>query len=142
MKKQQLELSALMATEDFAAQIANELPMGITVGLSGELGSGKTTFIKALMRALGYQLPVSSPSYVLHHEYRLSDDRTVDHWDLYRLSGLPEELEAPCPSNHLRVIEWPERGFAIEGDLDIHITFAYLEEDPSSTRRAVTVSRR
>jgi tRNA A37 threonylcarbamoyladenosine biosynthesis protein TsaE len=70
---------------------------------------------------------VSSPTYTLEHEYRLAAERCIDHWDLYRVATLPEELFEPPAQNIIRVVEWPERCPEIAADLDLHISIQLTE---------------
>ena len=103
-------LLSLEDTEQLAFDLAGKLRPGVTVGLIGPLGAGKTTFVRFLVKALGGESSeVASPSFALQHEYAVSDGRTVEHWDLYRLSTLPEELMEPPEVNVMRLIEWPDR---------------------------------
>jgi tRNA threonylcarbamoyl adenosine modification protein YjeE len=75
----------------FAAQFGRELRAGDVVGLSGPLGSGKTTFIKAVVEArLGSDL-TSSPTFTFWHRYESDGKTTIDHLDLYRIED-PREL--------------------------------------------------
>ena len=93
-----------------AAALAPALRGGLMVGLSGDLGAGKTTFVRYLVAAAGGDTrAVSSPTYTLQHEYKLPNGLTVEHWDLYRLTSLPLELEERTPASVVRLIEWPER---------------------------------
>ena len=99
-------------TEEVAARLAERLAVGDIVTLSGELASGKTTFVRGACRALGVAAPVTSPTFTIGHRYRGS---TVDvsHLDLFRFSGLsPAEwgdLE-PYFENAVVFVEWPEAG--------------------------------
>ena len=95
----------------------------ISVGLSGDLGVGKTTFVRALLRGLGYTGRVPSPTYTLLEHYDV-DSRTVVHLDLYRLADA-RELEflgirdwLARPSVWL-FAEWPETGGAFAETLDL-----------------------
>jgi len=98
--------------------LAAEVHFGHSVGLCGELGAGKTTLVRWLVKALGGRIEqVCSPSYTLQNEYELPNDRVVEHWDLYRLRELPEELNEPPEGNTLRVIEWPEKAPRLVEDL-------------------------
>jgi len=99
-------------TEAVAARLAERLDVGDIVTLSGELGSGKTTFVRGACRALGVDVPVTSPTFTIGHRYR-GRDLDVSHLDLFRFSGLsPAEwgdLE-PYFENAVVFVEWPEAG--------------------------------
>lgn len=109
--------TVLLASEEetaaFAGRLAPELRGGDVLCLHGDLGAGKTTFTRSLVRALGSPAPVSSPTFTLIHEYN-GGRLPVVHVDAYRLSG-PDEGEDIGLSEYLRrndsvmVIEWPER---------------------------------
>jgi tRNA threonylcarbamoyladenosine biosynthesis protein TsaE len=99
------------ATEAVAADLAGRLAVGDVVTVSGELGSGKTTFVRGACRALGVTTPVTSPTFTIGHRYPGSVD--VSHLDLYRFSGVsPAEwgdLE-PYFEDAIVFVEWPEAG--------------------------------
>jgi tRNA threonylcarbamoyladenosine biosynthesis protein TsaE len=104
------------ATGQFGAELAQQLPTKCLVFLSGDLGAGKTTLVRAYLRALGFQGTVKSPTYNLVEEYDLTD-RKIYHFDLYRLND-PEELEAIGIRDYLSrdavvFVEWPERGAGV-----------------------------
>ena len=117
-----ISISTLPALERAAARIAPLLGAGSNVALHGPLGAGKTTFVGALLRVLGSPDPVSSPTFVLCHEYHCPSGLRIEHWDLYRIRGeIPLEiLETPAPQT-VRLIEWAE--LAPELPLDAHIHF-------------------
>ena len=96
-------------TERIAAELATELRPGDVVTVSGELGSGKTTFVRGACRALGVTAPVTSPTYTIGHRYRGAPD--VSHLDLYRFTDVsPAEwgdLE-PYFEGAIVFVEWPE----------------------------------
>lgn len=102
----------------------------LLVGLSGELGSGKTTWVRGLLRGLGYSGTVPSPTYTLLEEYAL-DELTVVHLDLYRLAG-GGELESVGLRDRLGdrdvwvLVEWPERAPELESLCDLMIRFEIL----------------
>ena len=97
-------------------RLASRLRGGDVVAVSGELGAGKTTFVRGAARALGVDEPVSSPTFTIGHRYEGHSDGTataVAHLDLYRLAGIdPEEwgdLE-PYFDGSIVFVEWPEHG--------------------------------
>ena len=121
-----IENEAAMMT--FGGQIAAQFPEGGIVLLKGDLGAGKTTLVRGLLRHLGHQGNVKSPTYTLVEPYELNG-RKVYHFDLYRL-GDPEELEYMggrdyWESDALCLIEWPEQaqGYLPEADLKLDISY-------------------
>jgi tRNA threonylcarbamoyladenosine biosynthesis protein TsaE len=112
-------------TEALAGEIVKFFRPGESIGLSGDLGAGKTTFVRYVIGAMGGDVQeVSSPSYTLQHEYRLPSGLVVEHWDLYRLKELPEELREPAGSRTIRFLEWPERCPGLSRDLDLTCEFS------------------
>ena len=117
--------AAMMA---FGGKLADDLIEGGIVLLKGDLGAGKTTLVRGLLRHLGHKGIVKSPTYTLVEPYELKD-RKVYHFDLYRL-GDPEELEYMggrdyWESGALCLIEWPEqaKGYLPEADLTLEISY-------------------
>ena len=105
----QLESASPAETEDIAARLARELVPGDVVTISGELGSGKTTFVRGACRALGVTAPVTSPTYTIGHRYEGEPD--VSHLDLYRFTAVSAaewgDLE-PYFDDAIVFVEWPE----------------------------------
>jgi len=100
-------------TEELAGRLAGRLDPGDVVTVSGELGAGKTTFVRGACRALGVTGRVTSPTFTVGHRYRGSVD--VSHLDLYRFRGLSAaewgDLE-PYFEGAVVFVEWPEAGGA------------------------------
>jgi tRNA threonylcarbamoyladenosine biosynthesis protein TsaE len=96
-------------TEAVAARLARELRVVDVVTVSGELGSGKTTFVRGACRALGVTVPVTSPTFTVGHRYPADPD--VSHLDLFRFQGFSAaewgDLE-PYFENAICFVEWPE----------------------------------
>lgn len=109
----QLTSSSPAETESIAARLAKALVPGDVVTVSGELGAGKTTFVRGAARALGVTAAVTSPTFTIGNRYRGSVD--VSHLDLYRFEGVsPAEwgdLE-PYFEGAICFVEWPEAGAA------------------------------
>jgi tRNA threonylcarbamoyladenosine biosynthesis protein TsaE len=104
--------SSAEETERAGAALAADLAPGDVVLVSGELGAGKTTFVRGAARALGVTEPVTSPTFVVGHLYAAPDVR-VAHLDLYRLGGLDDEdpglLDPYFGPDLVTFVEWPER---------------------------------
>lgn len=117
------------ATAALAQSLFDALPgsvAGWTILLSGELGAGKSTFARALIRAAGQVGAIPSPTYTLVEPYDLARGR-IYHVDLYRISGQDElrylgwnELD-----DGLRIVEWPERAPGLAADADLSLQLDY-----------------
>jgi tRNA threonylcarbamoyladenosine biosynthesis protein TsaE len=96
-------------TEALGAELASRLAPGDVVLVSGELGSGKTTFVRGACRALGVEVPVTSPTYTVGNRY--AGRMPVSHLDLYRFQAFSAaewgDLE-PYFDDAVAFVEWPE----------------------------------
>lgn len=109
----QVQLDNEQAQVAFGETLGNVLQGRGRIYLEGDLGAGKTTLTRGVLRAYGYQGAVKSPTYTLVEPYELAGQRLY-HLDLYRLSD-PEELEfiggrEVLADDALCLIEWPSRG--------------------------------
>lgn len=134
-----IRLNSLEETSEFGRRMAEYLPPGILVGLSGALGVGKTAFVSAVAKGLGVQGSVCSPTFVIEHQYPLAEDIFLSHWDLYRLNSSEMYFELAELKMSLRAlvfIEWPERAEEVVRLLDIHISLEFLptENDAEPAR--------
>jgi tRNA threonylcarbamoyladenosine biosynthesis protein TsaE len=99
-------------TEALGAELAARLEPGDLVLVAGELGSGKTTFVRGAARALGVADPVTSPTFTIGQVYGGGDGPEVAHIDLYRLQSLsgedPALLDDYLTPERIGFVEWPE----------------------------------
>src|SRR5580704_15241692 len=128
-----LNLPDSSATEAPGQALARSLPGAVRTGavlyLQGELGAGKTTCVRSLLRALGVTGLVRSPTYTLVETYPLAA-LTCVHVDLYRLNGYSEVdelgLRDVVGRGCVLMVEWPEKGAGAlpPADLDLTLTYA------------------
>lgn len=124
-------------TIQFAKDLSNTISYGSTIFMTGDLGSGKTTFTKGFAAGLGYSNEVQSPTYPILNEYSNSNN-FIYHFDLYRLKSVSEFLEIGgieylSSQNGICIIEWPE---LIEGfDIDNKFKISFTVNDDISSRK-------
>src|SRR5882757_6419528 len=111
---------AAAETEAVAAQLAQRLSPGDIVLVSGDLGAGKTTFVRGACRALGVTGAVTSPSFTIARRYE--GTIPVSHLDLYRLGNLdgedPALLADELAEDRVAFVEWPEVGSPVGLDAE------------------------
>ena len=122
-----LDLPDEAATLALGARLARCLRPGMTVYLQGDLGAGKTTLVRGLLRAMGFAGRVKSPTYTLVEPYAFSGF-VVYHYDLYRMHD-PREWEDAgfrddVGENALRLVEWPEKAHGWLPPADLRIVLA------------------
>jgi tRNA threonylcarbamoyladenosine biosynthesis protein TsaE len=133
-----LETASPQETESAGAELAARLSPGDVVLVSGELGTGKTTFVRGACRALGVGGPVTSPTFTIGHV--LAGDPEVAHLDLYRLGTLAAEdpalLDDYLTADRIAFVEWPavgEPGFE-------RVAARVLLEHLGGDRRRITIA--
>jgi tRNA threonylcarbamoyladenosine biosynthesis protein TsaE len=126
------------ALEALAARVASCLEPGDVVVLSGEVGSGKTTFVRAAARSLGVGKRVTSPTYQIARGYEGTvggREVAVNHLDLYRLEGLEDrdalELDDYLDPEAITFVEWAEPALGVIEDP----TIVHISHQMSTTRR-------
>jgi tRNA threonylcarbamoyladenosine biosynthesis protein TsaE len=132
------ETSSPQETERAGADLVGRLAAGDVVLVSGELGTGKTTFVRGACRALGVDGPVTSPTFTIGHV--LGGNPEVAHLDLYRLGSLAAEdpalLEDYLTAERIGFVEWPAAGeLAFE-----RVAARVLLEHLGGDRRRITVA--
>jgi tRNA threonylcarbamoyladenosine biosynthesis protein TsaE len=135
----QVESSSAEETESAAADLARGLQPGDLVLVTGELGSGKTTFVRGACRALGVADLVTSPTFTIGQVYTGPPD--VAHLDLYRLGSLagedPALLDDYLTPERIAFVEWPEAAAEmLEG-----ATATVRLEHGGADRRTITIAR-
>jgi tRNA threonylcarbamoyladenosine biosynthesis protein TsaE len=120
-------------TRILGERLAPSLRGGDVIALSGDLGSGKTTFTQGLARGLGIRAAVTSPTFVLVNRYQATDGRVLQHADCYRLANAPLEmwdigLTDLYEGDDIVVIEWADRIPALLPNEYMEIAFTYLDE--------------
>jgi tRNA threonylcarbamoyladenosine biosynthesis protein TsaE len=144
------------ATEQVAADLARTLAPGDVVLLSGDLGAGKTTFVRGAARALGVTSPVTSPTFAIGNRYPAGSGvpgagvpavpglAAVAHLDLYRLGDLgaedPDLLADYIRPDTISFVEWPggaEAAIAALGRIRYRVTLAHAGADSPDARTVV-----
>ena len=136
-----LVLPDAAATEALGRALAPTLAGGMVVTLTGDLGAGKTTLVRGVLRALDITGPVKSPTYTLVEPYAVSS-LYFYHFDFYRLGG-PEEWNAAGFREYFRndaiaLIEWPEKAGAALPAADLAIALDLLSDGRRCTLTALT----
>ena len=124
-------------TEDLGAKFAAGLPAGAVVALYGDLGCGKTAFVRGMARGMGLNAAVTSPTFTIVNEY--DGARPLFHFDMYRLSGADELFDIGWEDYLARggvcAVEWSENvSGAFEGD-EIAVRF----EKTGDNDREITI---
>jgi tRNA threonylcarbamoyladenosine biosynthesis protein TsaE len=133
IKPKAVLVSSEQAMIEFGEYVFSLLRADDLVFLVGDLGAGKTTLTRGILRKFGHVGPVPSPTYTLVEPYNVSD-RELIHMDLYRLKS-PEELEMlgfrDFVGNTICIIEWPERGGSLLPPPNVIITIETVDDGRS-----------
>lgn len=132
-----VETASADETRALGRRLGQVVEAGDIIALDGDLGSGKTEFVKGIAEALGVTSGVHSPTFVLHHRYQ--GRLPLEHYDLYRLEGMAwvdTGLDEPAP-DAVTVIEWPDRANVLDDWATIRIGLRSTAE----TSRRLTLLR-
>jgi tRNA threonylcarbamoyladenosine biosynthesis protein TsaE len=134
------ETSSPDQTEALAAELAGGLAVGDVVLVEGELGAGKTTFVRGACRALGVEGVVTSPTFTIGQRY--PGDVPVSHLDLYRVADLGEEdpdlLDEYLGPDRIAFVEWPRDAVASIAGLS-RVAARVVIEHGGGDRRVLTI---
>ncbi len=138
MEEIRLVANSLNDLDDIARTILNRFPEHRVFAIQGDMGAGKTTFIKALCRQLGIGDNVVSPTFPLVNEYRNHKDDVVFHIDFYRINS-SDEAKSIGAEEHIHsgaycFVEWPEKAFELFPSNFIYLTI----ETNSNLSRTIT----
>ena len=140
-----LALPIASSTEVLGRALADVLPPEFVIYLHGDLGAGKTSLARALLRGLGWTGSIKSPTYSLVERYRIGE-REVVHLDLYRIRDSAEleflGLDDLAGREVLWLVEWPERGGADLPPADLAISLDHAPRGRVATLRAVSLAGR
>ncbi len=129
------------ATLQAGTALSQSLAAGMVIYLYGDLGAGKTTLVRGILRGLGYTRTVKSPTYHLVEAYSVFN-LNLYHFDLYRFKNALEWEESGfgdyCGAESLCLIEWPEKGLPLLPPADVHIHLN--EQDSGRSIRAVALT--
>ncbi|GBG00977.1 bifunctional alanine racemase/tRNA (adenosine(37)-N6)-threonylcarbamoyltransferase complex ATPase subunit type 1 TsaE [Azospira sp. I13] len=125
------------ATQALGAALAQVAGAGLVIYLEGDLGAGKTTLVRALLRALGHTGPVKSPTYTLVEVYKLSS-LYLYHFDFYRFES-PEEFVDAGLDDYFRqgalcLVEWPDKAAGFVPKPDLVLSYRFREGDSCDGR--------
>jgi tRNA threonylcarbamoyladenosine biosynthesis protein TsaE len=129
-------------TEALGAELAGSLSAGDVALVEGELGAGKTTFVRGAARALGVTVPITSPTFTIGHRYPAPVP--VAHLDLFRISDIgaedPELVADYLAPDTITFVEWPSHGEREVASLG-RVTTRVQIEHAGGDRRAITIER-
>jgi len=140
-----ISLSDEAVTIAFAGRLAGVLKAGMVIYLRGDLGTGKTTLVRAMLQKLGYTGRVKSPTYTLLEQYE-AGGLHLRHFDLYRFQD-EEEWEAAgfrdeFDGRNVCLVEWPENAHGLIPQADVEIIFEILPSGRNISLRANTQTGR
>lgn len=130
-----LEIKSLDSIKDTALEFVKQMGDNTVFAFHGEMGAGKTTFIKAICEVLGVDDVINSPTFAIVNEYRSNSGELIYHFDFYRIKNEEEAFDFGYEdyffSGSLCFIEWPER---IESLLPADIVHVSIKEIENGTR--------
>lgn len=130
-----MEITLYIPDEIQMQQVAGEFSCiakrGIVIFLQGELGAGKTTFVRGFLRSLGYEGPIRSPTFALVESYQINHQH-IHHFDFYRINDAEEVeylgLNDYFTSDAICLVEWPEKAHSLLPKPNICCKIAHPEK--------------
>ena len=141
MGKETFTIQHIDEISQTATDFLNEYPNDRILAFRGDMGVGKTTFIKALCEVLGVTDVVNSPSFAIVNEYETTTKNKIYHFDFYRLKTIDEAYDMGCEdylySDNYCFMEWPDKIESLLPDNRLDLWFTELNDGT----RQITVSR-
>ncbi len=126
-----IEIKSLDTINDAATQFIKQMGDNTVFAFHGEMGAGKTTFIKAICEKLGVEDVINSPTFAIINEYRSNSGELIYHFDFYRINKEEEAFDFGYEdyfySGSICFIEWPERIESLLPHDTIHVTIKEVE---------------
>ena len=136
MKTVEIQIENLSEIQKSAHEFIEKMGDAVVFAFSGEMGAGKTTFIKAICEALGVEDVINSPTFSIVNEYRSQSGELIYHFDFYRIDKIEEAYdfgyEDYLYSGALCFIEWPEKILDLLPPDHVTVTIQ-INEDNSRT---------
>lgn len=127
-----IEIKSLDTIADAASEFIKQMGDNTVFAFHGEMGAGKTTFIKAICEKLGVDDVINSPTFAIVNEYRSDSGELIYHFDFYRINKEEEAFDFGYEdyffSGSLCFIEWPERIESLLPHDTVHVTVKEVED--------------
>lgn len=137
-----MQIDSEQAMQQLGEDIASKLQGGETIELIGDVGAGKTTFVRGLSRGLGIKDAIQSPTFTISREYTREDGLMLKHYDFYRLDDpgiMADEIrEAAYDPQSIVVVEWASSVADVIPSHRIVIRISPNSEDPDSRQVELT----
>ena len=131
----QIEITQLSEIRSAAREFLSKMGNDTVFAFYGQMGAGKTTFIKALCEELGVKETITSPTFAIVNEYRDGQGLSIYHFDFYRINKLEEAYDFGYEdyfySGNLCFIEWPELVESLLPEKTLHVS---ISETPAGSR--------
>lgn len=129
----EIDIQGLDHINEAARTFINHIGNDTIFAFYGNMGAGKTTFIKAVCEELGVTDVINSPTFAIVNEYLAGDGNTIYHFDCYRINKIVEALDMGCQdyfdSGHLCFIEWPENIAELLPEDTVTVRISVAEDD-------------
>lgn len=129
----EIDIQSLDHINEAARTFINHIGNDTIFAFYGNMGAGKTTFIKAVCEELGVTDVINSPTFAIVNEYLAGDGNTIYHFDCYRINKIVEALDMGCQdyfdSGHLCFIEWPENIVELLPEDTVTVRISVAEDD-------------